>query len=116
MVGDGGFQMTMGELATVVQENIEVNVAIINNGFLGMVRQWQEPFYDQRYAATPLVNPNFTKLAEAFGLTGITVTKRGEVWPCARRAITRAASSSTSRWSRKTGLTRWCPRARICTP
>ncbi len=69
VVGDGGFQMTMCELATVMQENIDINVAIINNGYLGMVRQWQEFFYEKRYAATPLVNPNFTKLAEAFGLT-----------------------------------------------
>ena len=51
-----------------------------------MVRQWQEFFYEKRYAATPLVNPNFTKLAEAFGLTGITVTKRGEVVPAVRTA------------------------------
>ena len=86
VVGDGGFQMTMCELATVMQENIDINVAIINNGFLGMVRQWQEFFYEKRYAATPLVNPNFTKLAEAFGLTGITVTTRGEVVPAVRAA------------------------------
>ena len=59
VVGDGGFQMTMCELATVMQENIDVNVAIINNGYLGMVRQWQEFFYEKRYAATPLVNPDF---------------------------------------------------------
>jgi acetolactate synthase-1/2/3 large subunit len=86
VVGDGGFQMTMCELATVVQENIDINVAIINNGYLGMVRQWQEFFYEKRYAATPLVNPNFTKLAEAFGLTGITVTRRGEVIPAVKAA------------------------------
>ena len=61
VVGDGGFQMTMCELATVVQENIDINVAIINNGYLGMVRQWQEFFYEKRYAATPLVNPNFAE-------------------------------------------------------
>jgi acetolactate synthase-1/2/3 large subunit len=86
VVGDGGFQMTMCELATVMQENIDINVAIINNGYLGMVRQWQEFFYEKRYAATPLVNPNFTKLAEAFGLTGITVTRRSEVIPSVRAA------------------------------
>ena len=68
VVGDGGFQMTMCELATIVQEQIDINVAIINNGYLGMVRQWQEFFYERRYAATPLINPNFQKLAEAFGL------------------------------------------------
>ena len=78
--------MTMCELATVVQENLDINVAIINNGYLGMVRQWQEFFYEKRYAATPLVNPNFAKLAEAFGLTGITVTKRSEVVPTVKAA------------------------------
>ena len=74
----------MASSAIVAQEKLDVNVAIINNGYLGMVRQWQEFFYEKRYAATPLVNPNFTKLAEAFGLTGITVTKRGEVVPAVR--------------------------------
>ena len=75
VVGDGGFQMTMCELATTVQEKIDVNVAIINNGYLGMVRQWQEFFYERRYAATPLLGPDFVKLAEAFGIRGIAVTQ-----------------------------------------
>jgi acetolactate synthase I/II/III large subunit len=79
VVGDGGFQMTMAELATIVQENLDVNVAIINNGYLGMVRQWQEFFYGKRYAATPLVNPDFAKLAEAFGIASTTVTTRAQV-------------------------------------
>ena len=79
VVGDGGFQMTMCELATIVQEGLDVNVAIINNGYLGMVRQWQEFFYDKRYAATPLIGPDFAKLAQAFGITGVAVKKRGEV-------------------------------------
>jgi acetolactate synthase-1/2/3 large subunit len=79
VVGDGGFQMTMAELATITQENLDVNIAIINNGYLGMVRQWQEFFYDKRYAATPLVNPDFAKLAEAFGIAATTVTRRAEV-------------------------------------
>ena len=93
VVGDGGFQMTMAELATIAQENLDVNVAIINNGYLGMVRQWQEFFYNKRYAATPLVNPNFAKLAEAFGLAATTVTKRSEVADAvqAARRQTRAA-------------------------
>jgi acetolactate synthase I/II/III large subunit len=81
VVGDGGFQMTMCELATVVQENLEIKIAIINNGYLGMVRQWQEFFYEKRYAATPLVNPNFPKLAEAFGIRSMAVSTRGEVLP-----------------------------------
>lgn len=79
VVGDGGFQMTMGELATIAQEKLKINIAIINNGFLGMVRQWQEFFYDRRYQATPLHNPDFVKIAEAFGLRGIEVRKRSEV-------------------------------------
>jgi acetolactate synthase-1/2/3 large subunit len=79
--GDGGFQMTMPELATIAQEKIKVNVAIINNQFLGMVRQWQEFFYDKRYAATPLLGPDFVKLADAFGLKGVRVEKRADVKP-----------------------------------
>ena len=79
IAGDGGFQMTMTELATIKQEGVKVNVAIINNFFLGMVRQWQEFFYEKRYAATPLLGPDFVKLADAFGLKGIKVTQRSEV-------------------------------------
>ena len=77
--GDGGFQMTMCELATIVQEGLDVNVAIINNGYLGMVRQWQEFFYEKRYAATPLVGPDFTKLAQAYGIDAVAVSRRSEV-------------------------------------
>jgi len=77
--GDGGFQMTSCELATAEQEGIKVNVAIINNSFLGMVRQWQEFFYDKRYAATPMTGPDFVKLAEAYRLTGLRCNKRGDV-------------------------------------
>src|SRR5207244_12599248 len=93
VVGDGGFQMTMAELATVAQEHLDVNIAIINNGYLGMVRQWQEFFYEKRYAATPLVNPNFAKLADAFGIAATTVTRRAEVADAvqAARRRTRAA-------------------------
>ncbi|MSU47274.1 MAG: biosynthetic-type acetolactate synthase large subunit [Lacunisphaera sp.] len=79
VAGDGGFQMTSPELATIAQEKIKLNVAIINNRFLGMVRQWQEFFYDKRYAATPLTGPDFVLLAEAFGLKGVRVTSRSEV-------------------------------------
>ena len=68
VAGDGGFQMTMAELATIAQENLKINIAIINNGYLGMVRQWQEFFYDRRYAATPLLSPDFVKIAEAYGI------------------------------------------------
>jgi acetolactate synthase-1/2/3 large subunit len=86
IVGDGGFQMTMSELATIVQEKINIKVAIINNGFLGMVRQWQEFFYDKRYVATPLVAPDFAALANAFGIRGERITKRAEVVPVIRSA------------------------------
>ncbi len=79
VVGDGGFQMTSCELATAEQEGIKVNVAIINNSFLGMVRQWQEFFYDKRYAATPMTGPDFVKLAEAYRLKGLRCNKRGDV-------------------------------------
>lgn len=79
VVGDGGFQMTAAELSTCKQENLKVNVALVNNGYLGMVRQWQEFFYDKRYASTPMVNPDFVKLAEAHGLRGLRVDKRSEI-------------------------------------
>ena len=81
VVGDGGFQMTMCELATIVQEKINLKIAIINNGYLGMVRQWQEFFYDKRYVATPLVAPDFAALANSFGIRGETVTTRKDVIP-----------------------------------
>ena len=86
VVGDGGFQMTMAELATIVQEDLDINVAVINNGYLGMVRQWQQFFYEGRYSATPLKSPDFVKLAEAHGLIGLRVTSREEVAPAVDRA------------------------------
>ncbi|TMQ13351.1 MAG: biosynthetic-type acetolactate synthase large subunit [Deltaproteobacteria bacterium] len=79
IAGDGGFQMTACELATAAQEGIKLHIAIINNGYLGMVRQWQEFFYDGRYSATPLRSPDFVKLAEAHGLTGLRVTRREDI-------------------------------------
>ncbi|HLZ40520.1 MAG TPA: biosynthetic-type acetolactate synthase large subunit [Candidatus Sulfotelmatobacter sp.] len=86
VVGDGGFQMTLCELATIVQEKLKINIAIINNGFLGMVRQWQEFFYERNYAATPLLNPDFAKLGEAYGIHSLTVTERSQVMPSVRTA------------------------------
>jgi len=86
IVGDGGFQMTQAELSTCAQEGIKVNVAIINNGFLGMVRQWQEFFYERRYAATPMHSPDFVKLADAHGLAGLRVEERGQVEDAVRWA------------------------------
>jgi acetolactate synthase I/II/III large subunit len=79
IAGDGGFQMTACELSTLAQEDLKVNVAIINNGYLGMVRQWQQFFYQGRYVATPMRSPDFVKLAEAHGLAGLRVTRRDEI-------------------------------------
>jgi acetolactate synthase-1/2/3 large subunit len=79
VVGDGGFQMTAAELSTCAQEGIKLHVAVINNGYLGMVRQWQQFFYGGRYAATPLRGPDFVKLAEAHGLMGLRVTDRDQI-------------------------------------
>jgi acetolactate synthase-1/2/3 large subunit len=79
VAGDGGFQMTAAELSTIVQEKIKVNIAIINNGYLGMVRQWQEFFYEKNYESTPLVSPDFVKLADAHGIAGRAVRTRSEV-------------------------------------
>jgi acetolactate synthase-1/2/3 large subunit len=79
IVGDGGFQMTSSELSTIAQEGIKINIAIINNGFLGMVRQWQEFFYDRNYECTPLISPDFVKLADAHGIAGNTVRTRAEL-------------------------------------
>jgi acetolactate synthase-1/2/3 large subunit len=86
VVGDGGFQMTQAELATIQQERLDINIAIINNGFLGMVRQWQEFFYEKRYASTPMLSPDFVKLADAYGIAGHRVTRRGEVIPTIQTA------------------------------
>jgi len=79
VAGDGGFQMTQCELATLQQEQLDVKIAVINNGYLGMVRQWQEFFYDKRYAATPMLSPDFVALASAYGLAGHRVSRRDEV-------------------------------------
>jgi acetolactate synthase-1/2/3 large subunit len=79
IAGDGGFQMTAAELSTIVQEKIKINIAIINNGYLGMVRQWQEFFYERNYESTPLVSPDFVKLADAHGIAGRAVSTRAEV-------------------------------------
>lgn len=79
VVGDGGFQMTLCELATARQENLDIKIAIINNNFLGMVRQWQELFYDKRYQSTPMFAPDFCKLADAYGIPSMRVTKREQM-------------------------------------
>jgi acetolactate synthase-1/2/3 large subunit len=78
--GDGSFQMTQAELSTAVQEGANVKIAIMNNQFLGMVRQWQEFFFDKRYAATPLTGPDFVKIAEAHGVPARRITEPSQVF------------------------------------
>ena len=87
VAGDGGFQMTIQELATVAQEKTAIKIAIINNGFLGMVRQWQELFYGRRYVATPLSGPDFVKIADAYGIPAMRVRTRLEVIPAIQTAM-----------------------------
>jgi acetolactate synthase-1/2/3 large subunit len=88
IAGDGGFQMTAAELSTIQQEHIAINIAVINNGFLGMVRQWQEIFYDKNYECTPILSPDFVLLAAAHGIAGSHVRQRAEVIPTVTRART----------------------------
>jgi acetolactate synthase-1/2/3 large subunit len=86
IVGDGGFQMSFNELATAVQENLDINVAIINNGYLGMVRQWQDLFHNHNYSEVRISAPDFVQLAESFGATGIRVTTDHEIAPAIEKA------------------------------
>jgi acetolactate synthase-1/2/3 large subunit len=79
--GDGSFQMTQAELSTAVQEGANVKIAVMNNLFLGMVRQWQEFFFESRYAGTPLIGPDFVKIAEAHGIPAMRVVEPDEVLP-----------------------------------
>ena len=88
IAGDGGFQMTAAELSTIVQEGYAINIAVINNGFLGMVRQWQEAFYDKNYSASPILSPDFVMLAAAHGIDGATVNKRKDVTSTVTKART----------------------------
>jgi acetolactate synthase-1/2/3 large subunit len=86
IAGDGGFQMTAAELSTAAQEELDLNIAVVNNGYLGMVRQWQEFFYEKNYQSTPLLSPDFVKLAEAHGIRGRAVKTRAEVLPAVAEA------------------------------
>jgi acetolactate synthase-1/2/3 large subunit len=88
IAGDGGFQMTMPELATIAQEKLDINIAIINNGYLGMIRQWQETFYEKNYECSPILSPDFVKLAEAFGIRAAAVRTRSEVMSVVEAART----------------------------
>jgi acetolactate synthase-1/2/3 large subunit len=93
VAGDGGFQMTMPELATIAQEKLDIKIAIINNGYLGMVRQWQEFFYERRYAATPLYSPDYVKVAEAYGLAASRISRRADVVPAVQAARVREGTT-----------------------
>ncbi|MCO5215068.1 MAG: biosynthetic-type acetolactate synthase large subunit [Thermomicrobiales bacterium] len=86
IIGDGGFQMSGTELATAVQENLDINIAIINNGYLGMVRQWQDLFHARNYSEVAISGPDFVKLAEAYGATGIRVRTDAEIRPAIEKA------------------------------
>ncbi len=86
VVGDGGFQMSLNELATAAQEGLDLNVAVINNGYLGMVRQWQDLFHAKNYSEVAISGPDFVKLAEAYGVTGIRVRRDDEILPAIERA------------------------------
>src|ERR1700753_1317863 len=88
IAGDGGFQMTAAELSTIVQEKLDLNIAVINNGFLGMVRQWQETFYEKNYSASPILSPDFVMLAAAHGIAGSNVSERPNVIPTVTKART----------------------------
>jgi acetolactate synthase-1/2/3 large subunit len=79
IVGDGGLQMTIQELGTISQYNLPVKVILLNNHFLGMVRQWQELFFESRYANTGLTNPDFSKISEGFGVPARKITQREEL-------------------------------------
>ncbi len=79
VIGDGSMQMTLQELGVVMQERVPVKIAIINNGFLGMVRQWQELFYNKNYAGTPIANPDYVLLAQAYGIPARRVTDKADV-------------------------------------
>jgi acetolactate synthase-1/2/3 large subunit len=85
--GDGGFQMNMQEIATMVQEGIPVKMAVFNNGYLGMVRQWQQFFHGRRYSATPIWSPDYVRLAEAYGIFGRRVERGAEVDGAVSEAI-----------------------------
>ncbi len=88
IAGDGSIQMNIQELIVAVQHKLPVIIAILNNGFLGMVRQWQQLFFDRRYSNTCIdFSPNFEKLAEAYGAVGITINSKEDVIPAIKKAL-----------------------------
>ena len=89
IAGDGSIQMNIQDLSTAVYHKLPIKIALINNGFLGMVRQWQELFFNKRYSGTVLStgNPDFVKVADAWGATGLRVTKKSEIRGAIERAM-----------------------------
>jgi acetolactate synthase-1/2/3 large subunit len=87
VIGDGGFQMTVQELGTIMQYNIPVKIVLLNNNFLGMVRQWQQLFFDKRYSFTEMKNPNFVALTEAYNIPAKKVTERSELREAVQRML-----------------------------
>ena len=87
VIGDGGFQMTIQELGTIFQLQLPVKIVILNNDFLGMVRQWQEMFFDKRYASTEMVNPDFVSIAKAYFLDSEKVENRSDLEPAVKRMV-----------------------------
>jgi acetolactate synthase-1/2/3 large subunit len=92
IIGDGGFQMTIQELGTILQTKAAVKIVVLNNEFLGMVRQWQELFFDKRYASTVMTNPDFVKVAEGYSIRANRVDKRENL----KNAITEMINSKES--------------------
>jgi acetolactate synthase-1/2/3 large subunit len=86
IMGDGGFQMKIQEMATIAQENLDIKIVVLNNNFLGMVRQWQQLFFDKKYSQVHLKNPDFVKLSIGFGIPAERVGKRGDIVPAIKRA------------------------------
>ena len=87
IIGDGGYQMTIQELGTIFQLQIPVKIVILNNDFLGMVRQWQQLFFDKRYASTEMINPDFVTIAKGYYLDSERVNKRKDLKPAVERMI-----------------------------
>ena len=87
IIGDGGFQMTIQELGTIFQTGVPVKIVVLNNDFLGMVRQWQQLFFDKRYASTEMVNPNFVAIAQGYYIEAKKVTKREDLAAAVKEMI-----------------------------
>jgi acetolactate synthase-1/2/3 large subunit len=119
IAGDGSIQMNIQEMATAVQYGLPIKIVILNNGYLGMVRQWQELFYDRRYSFTRMNHaPDFVKLAEAYGAVGLRATRPEEVEPVLRQALAERKPvimdfvvEAFTRWSRparRSPKCSWC--------